>query len=85
MKVLSIELDPNGVRELFRSEWCKDECYAKAVAHIPTSAAGINANAHSPISDPVKAMSKRLDNTCIGLVVPKTRAAAAIAYKYGMK
>lgn len=85
MTVYGFKLDPAGVRELMRSEWCKDMCYQKAVEHLPTSKAWINSKAHSPLRDPVKAKSKRLDNTCIGLVVPKTEAAARIAYKYGMK
>lgn len=85
MKLLSFKLDPDGVRELMRSEWCNDVCYQKAVEHLPTSKAWVNSKAHSPLRDPVLAKSKRLSNSCIGLVVPKNKAAANIAYKYGMK
>lgn len=85
MNLSGFQLDPDGVRELMRSEWCKDRCYEQAVKHLPTSAAWINSKAHSHLRDPVLAKSKRLSNCCIGLVVPKNKAAANIAYKYGMK
>lgn len=85
MIVYGFKLDPAGMREVFKSGWVNDLCYKEAVSHAPTSAAWINSHAHSPLRDPVKAKTKRLDNTCIGLVVPKTEAAARIAYKYGMK
>lgn len=85
MKISGFRLNPAGIRELFLSEWCNDLCYKRAKEHMPTSAAWINSNAHSPLRNPVKAKSKRLGNTCIGLVVPANKAAANIAYKYGMK
>lgn len=85
MEGVRIEWNGEGMRELFRSEAVKDVCYTKAVEHLPVSDAWINSHAHSPMKKPCTAFSKRLDNTCIGIVRATTKGSAAIARKYGMR
>ena len=70
---------------LFKSEACKDWCYAEA----RKIADSVNAEAvrfakTEPKMPPYKASSHRGSHSCVGRVRPSTKQGKAIEYRYGL-